>query len=254
MNTTLNISLRSDIPACPPLSCGQGGLLAVELKSDSIAKSRDGSGWIIGTIANKPYPLNTVGPSDWVYQVTFNEVEFSDEVINGDLDPLEVADIASGDGAIGLCCLHCGDLMLLDKIAAIQTRTLNRESFRFFAHDEEFVIGVHRLFRNHSAIEIHAIEVSCEEHLTGYPAVEPQSVAIRLVRTEPQQAGPFNDATGTDVVLDPASTTPLTAKLEFAPPLLIPAGAGVGININSADPAQHLGLEVHIDFRVIDES
>jgi hypothetical protein len=254
MNTTIDIALRSNMPGCAPLSCGLGGLLAVELKSDSVAKGRDGSGWVIGTIIAKPYPLNTVGPSDWVYKVAFDEAEFSDEVINGDLAPLVVADIANGDGAIGLCCLQCGDLMLLDKIAAIQTRTLNRESFRLFAHDEEIAIGVHRLFRNHSAIEIHAIEVSCEEHLTGYPAVEPQSFAIRLVRTEPQQAGPFNDATTLDAILSPASTTPLTAKVEFAPPLIIPAGAGVGVNINSSDPAQHLGLEVHIDFRVIDES
>lgn len=255
MNTTLVIALRSNIPGCPPLSCGLGALLAVELKSDSIGKGRDGSGWVIGTIIAQPYSQNTVGPSDWVYQVSFNEAEFSDEVINGDLEPLAVADIASGEGAIGLCCLQCGDLMLLDKIAAIQTRALSRESFRLFAHDEEIAIGVQRLFRNHSAIEIHAIEVSCEEHVAGYPyAAEPQSVAIRLVRTEPQQAGPFNDATDTDVVLNPAATTPLTAKLEFAPPLIIPAGAGVGININSTDPAQHLGLEVHIDFRVIDES
>ena len=143
--------------------------------------------------------------------------------------------------------------MTLDKFAALQTRALSRESFRFHNHDATVVAGTKRLFRNHSAIEVHAIEASCEAHLSGYPyAEEPQPMVLSLETTPAHQATPFGTVVGVDsLTIDPASATPLTGRVAFVPPIQIDAGKAVGMNLSVPDPLQHLGLEIHIDFRVL---
>lgn len=255
MSQTLVVSLYSAKPGCQPLSCGAGGPIAIELKSSSANKSADGAGWLVGTISATPTPVCQVGACDWVYQITIPDSEFSAEFIAGDLGEFTVSDVNSGEDAVGLCCLSCGFLMILDRLATLQERALNRESWRIHAHNVAHQAITSRLFRNHSTILIHAVEASVEEHLAGYPyADNPGKVELSFLATPAHATGPFASATSLKLEIDPASSQPLTGRLEFVPPLEIAGGKGFAISNNTEDPEAHLGLEVHVDFQVVEES
>lgn len=253
MSVTLSIALYSPNPGCPPTRCYQAGsAVAFELTSSSVNKSADGSGWLIGALTGDAQPQNQVGAGNWVYTINFPDTELSAELLGGEIDPLEAKDMNSGDGAVGLCCLDCGTLMILDKLLSLEIRKLNRESFRLFNHDQAITASLKRLFRNHSTIEIHAIEASMEEHLTGYPyADDPGNVTLKFTATPAQQTGPHAQVTPTELVIDPASAEPLTGIVRFVPPLEITGGRGFGVTIDSFDPEAHLGLEIHIDYRIL---
>lgn len=252
MSTTLTIAFYGPNPGCPPTSCYQAGSpVALELTDTAAPKSADGAGWLVGVLSEDAKPQAQVGATDWVYVINFPDTEFSSEYLEGQLPTLTTADVNSGDNAIGLCCLTCGTLMILDRLMQLESRSINRESFRVFEHNIPHQTGLIRLFRNHSTILIHAIEASVEEHLAGYPyAEEPGKETLTFLATAAQQTGPFNAVTALELEIDPSSAEPLTARLEFVPPLEIPGGAAFGSNLDVNDPEAHLGLEIHIDFQV----
>lgn len=254
MSQTLVVSLYSAKPGCPPLSCGNGGAVAIELKPTSANKSADGAGWLVGTITTEPTPVCQVGACDWVYQITIPDSEFSAEFIAETLGDFTVSDVNSGDDAIGICCLNCGILMILDRLATLQDRALNRESWRIHSYNQAHQNITSRLFRNHSTVLIYAIEASVEEHLAGYPYAEnPGKIELSFLATPAQITGPFASASSLKLEIDPASSKPLTERLEFVPPLEIEGGKGFAVSNNTADPDAHLGLEIHVDFKVVEE-
>jgi len=247
---TLTITLSSGKPACPPLSCGNGATVAMELSEAATPKGADGSGWIVGTIAQIPSPVCPIGATDWVYTINFPDTEFSADFLAGLLGELEPTDMNTGDTAVGMCCLHCGNLMMLDKIAVGNVSTgYKRESFRIHGDAEPIEVASTRLFRMHSPLLIHAIEASVEQHISGHPyASDPGDVSVNLLSSQSQQTGPASTLSADAAVIDASSTTPLTARRVFVPALELPSGAGLWANVQCTDPEAYLGLEVHVDF------
>jgi len=240
--TTITVAITSTRPGCPPTECyQQGAAVAVRLKDSAASKSRDGAGWIIGTLSQDATPISQIGATDWVYVFNFDEDQFTDAVNEGEVSAPVATDLQS------VCCLKCGDLMVLEKLAAIRTTALQIESFRIF--DEEIVESVTRLFRMHSAIEIVRIEASCEEHIAY--GEEPQPVNLAFEKTAAQQTGPFSGSAGATMSIDPSADTPLTAALDFPVPLELDGGAAFAVSVTGDDLANHIGLEVHIHFRII---
>src|SRR5690606_5043136 len=50
MNLTLTLLIDAPNLTCPALECGTGAPVALQLKTESKTKSRDGSGWLVGVI------------------------------------------------------------------------------------------------------------------------------------------------------------------------------------------------------------
>lgn len=263
MSQVVSISLRGETPGCPPISCcAAGSPVSFQLKSESKSKGLDNSGWLVGVLTEDCVATSKVGPSDWIYRIAF-----PDEAITPG-STIAATDMATGTGTIGVCCLNCGDIMLLDMIASLDdSRSLHRESFQIFGESEPHLPGVVGMTRNHSAIEIYAIEASCEVHKVGYPyADDPGPVTLTFQNTPAHLTTPYAITTlATDggpvapspLVIDPASSTPLTNRIEFIPGsdgnrLLVPAGARLGVEASSADPDAHCGLEVHIEFKIVE--
>jgi len=240
MNLSLILLIDAPNLTCPALECGVNAAVAIQLKTASVPKSRDGSGWLIGTIAAADRYCN----EKWRYAFSIPESEVSPEVATAQ-ETLEAGDVAS------VCCLECGDEMLLAKLKARTVTNFTSESFRLFDDTEPIANGSLRLFRRHSTILIHAIEASCEAHVSGYPyAAEPQPIELSFLASPSQQAGPFTDLGADPLIIDPASATPLTGRVSFVPALEIPGGSAFAVNVNCPDPDQHLGLEVHVDYEV----
>lgn len=248
---TLTITLTSTRVGCPPISCGNGAMVAFELADASVYKGRDGSGWLVGTIAADPVPICPIGVSDWVYVINFPDSEFSDTFLAEDPSDVVPADMKTGTGSIGMCCLHCGDIMLLDKQAAVSAANFTRESFRLYNDNEVIAVGDTRLFRMHSPLLIPSFEISCEEHLSGYPyPATPGEIEVTLLVSPPHLQAPLSVASTTTAIIDPASIIPLTGRAAIVPNLEIAAGAAVWARIDCEDPENHLGLEVHVDLVV----
>lgn len=247
MNVSLTIALHSNRPGCPPISCGKDGIVAFQLREESIPKGRDGSGWLIGTITAAPYPMAQIGATDWVYQIEFLESELSAALVAGDLPALAASDMATGTGATGICCLSCGSIMLIDKINSIRLRDLQRETFRVFSYNEAHTAGIQRLgFRNHSPIRIYAMEAAVDSHAEGAQPIE-----IQLARSPAHQSSPHAAFTASSLSISPASVTPLTGRIEFATPIEVEAGASVAVNLIESDAAAHSGLIIHLEYRVV---
>lgn len=245
----LTLTLQGLAAGCPPIKCGLGGTVALRLVDAAFNKTFDGAGWINGTIVEEPAATCAIGISNWVYVLHFEDTEFSAEFLDNQLGDLTAADISS------VCCTECGIQMILDRMVAPSIVGYKRESFRLHADNEIIATGSTRLFRMHRPLLISAIEISCEEHLTGYPyAANPGEINVGLLASPGQQQGPAAVLSALEATIDPASTQPLSARRDFVPPLLVPSGAGVWANVDCADPEAHKGLEVHIDFQVQPES
>ena len=250
MSASIQISLRSTRPGCPPISCGSGATIGFQLKDAAITKGRDGSGWLIGTIATAPVGPSAVGGLDWIYTLEFPDSELSDALIDETLSPLAATDMKTGTGATGVCCLGCGSIMLIEKIRALKLRDLVRETFRLFDYNVPLEAGIKRLgFRNHSQIRIFAMEAAVESHAEGS-----QTFTIQLARSPAHQASPHAVFTADAATINPALPTPLTDRVEFSTPIEVEAGASVAVNVVATDPENHSGLVIHLEYRVVPES
>lgn len=254
MSQVVSLTLYSAKVGCPPISCCKAGSpVTFQLAPTSAAKAADGCGWITGVLTEDCKPVCQIGAGDWIYRIAFPDEEIAPGAT------ILASDLATEAGDIGLCCLTCGDIMLLDKLACIgDTRSGFRESFLIFGRETPHSPGDFPLMRNHSSIEISAIEASIQSHKTGYPyAEDPGKVTITFLTTPAQQAGPFSAVTTETLVIDPASTTPLSNRIEFAPDenfnrLIIPAGADFAIQPSSDEPGSHCGLEIHVEFKIVE--
>lgn len=245
MNLTLILLIDAPNLTCPALECGVGAPVALQLHSASVAKSRDGSGWLVGTISS----LGRYCNEKWKYVFAIPDTEVSDEVKQS------LVDLAASD-VLGVCCLECGDRLLLDKLAVREVTNFTSESFRLFGDEDTIEIGAFRLLRRHSTILIRAIEASVEQHVAGYPhAAEPQPIHLSFLASPAHQTGPLMDlfpAEENVLVIDPAGATPLAGRIQFVPPLEIVGGRAFAVNVEAPDPDQHLGLDVHVDYQVVE--
>lgn len=245
MSVSLNLQLKASSVTCYPNECGVNSLVGLKLKSGEEDKSADGSGWLKATVTSRSrYAADSLV---WIYTVLIADTELSDE-INESLDTLTSDDIVS------VCCLGCDAQMALDRLDARQLTNFTSESFRLFEANAVHVNGNYKLLRRHSDLLIQAIDVSVDEHQTGYPyATDPQDVTVSLLKSPAHDTGPLSALTALTVVIDPASATPLTNRRVFTPNLELPGGSALWIGLSSPDPDQHLGLEIHLDYTIPEE-
>ena len=165
------------------------------------------------------------------------------------IDPSEAAPtkaIGASDIAT-VCCLECDSEALLKKIKRAEIRDFTTESFRLFEDDEEVEAGEFRLFRMHSDIVLHSMEVSVTQIHGGYGYAEPGKLTVKPVSTPEQALGPWAEIAA-GAVIDPASSTPMTARFEFIPPLTLDGGRALGVNVLPEVEGSFSGLEIHLQY------
>lgn len=252
MSTALSIIFTTSNITCPPINCGAGGTAALKLKEAAIAKSADGSGWLIAAITIAAPFSSNAGAGSWQYVFTVedSEVRAGQTVTASDID--------------NACCVPCDASMMLDKLAARTLTNFTRQSVSLYGLSdglnaaEQILVGDHVAYRFHSAHLLSAVEIACDAHLAGYPyAASPDSITCTVIRTGPNSNASWlavNDVLNDpiQIIVEPGSGTPLTARYAIVPPVVIPAGCAVGLNINTSDPEVHFGLQAHFDFQLID--
>lgn len=238
----LRLLLTSAGPHCKPIACEEGGRAFLTLKEGKEHFAADGSGVLVASITASDLLCSNGGYGQWDYQFS--------------IDPEEIAsgETVSASDIQGVCCVDCGAAALLAKLARSDARDFTVESFRVFEDDAEVVAGDIRLFRKHNPILIHSMEVSVAQVVLEegpYPP-EPGTLDVTPLSTPVQVASPWG-ALGDAATVDPATSTPLTARVEFSPPVLLPGGAAFGINVQPENEGAFLGLEVHLQFSLLDE-
>jgi hypothetical protein len=147
--------------------------------------------------------------------------------------------------------------MALAKIDSIKGTHLISESFRIIDDNLPIILGDTRLFRRHSPLLIYGFDVSVYRHDTGYPyGYENDPVRVRLISAPEQENSPYTNVPtknneNPEAIVDPSSSSPLTARYQFEEPALISGGQSIGINTNCNDASNHFGLEVHIDYEIL---
>jgi hypothetical protein len=238
----IRLLLDSAGPHCQPLKCGEGQRAFLILKDGFEGRTADGSGVIVATISAVTLLCANAGGGRWDYLFSIEPEEIAPT------QTVAASDIAS------VCCLECDSEALLRKIRRAEARDFTIESFRIFGDEEGVEAGEFRLFRKHSSILLQAMEVSVARIDGGYPyAYEPGKLTVRPVSTPAQALGPWGTI-GDGAVIDPASSTPLTARFEFVPPLLLDGGRAFGVNALPETAGAHFGLEVHLQFSLDNDS
>jgi hypothetical protein len=146
-----------------------------------------------------------------------------------------------------VCCLECDSEALLRKIKQAEIRDFTTESFRIFDDEEEVEAGEFRLFRMHSTIVLTSMEVSVAQIHGGFGYAEPGKLAVKPVSTPEHSLGPWGEIAA-GAVIDPASSTPMTARFKFIPPLTLEGGRAFGVNVLPEIQGSFFGLEIHLQF------
>lgn len=233
----IRLLLDSAGPHCKPLKCGVGGQVFLTLKSGMEDRTADGSGVVIATIGAVSLLCSNAGSGKWDYLFS--------------IDPSEVAPTKTVNAAdvINVCCMECDSAALLRKMKRAEIRDFSTESFRVFNDEEEVVAGQYRLFRMHSDIALEWIEISVSEIQAGYGYAygEPGKLTVRPIVTPEHAPGPWAEIAN-GAVIDPASSTPMTARFEFIPSLTLDGGRAFGVGVIPEKAGDFAGLEVHLQF------
>lgn len=236
----IRLSLESAGPHCKPLKCGEGQRAFLFLKSGFEDRTADGSGIVVATITSTSLLCANAGGGRWDYLFSIDPSEIAPT------KTVSAADVAS------VCCLECDSEALLRKIKQADARDFTVESFRVFGDDEEVEAGEFRLFRKHSEILLQSMEISVAQIVSGYAYASPGKLTVKPLSTPEQALGPWGELAA-GAVIDPASSTPMTARFEFVPPLKLDGGRAFGVNVFPETEGTHFGLEVHLQFSITDE-
>jgi len=233
----IRLLLDSAGPHCKPLKCGVEQRAFLVLKDGFEDRTTDGSGVIVATISAVSLLCSNAGGGKWDYLFSIDPAEIAPTKV------ITAADVAS------VCCLECDSEALLRKIKRAEARDFTIESFRIFGDEEEVEAGEFRLFRKHNDVTLIAMEVSVARIVPGEPYVEPGKLTVKPISTPVQSLGPWGQI-GTGAIVDPASSTPMTARFEFLPPLKLDGGRAFGVNVLPEIAGDYLGLEVHLQFSI----
>lgn len=234
----IRILLQSQGIHCRPIECGQGARAVLYLKSGLEGRSRDGSGVLLATIAHAALIGNIGGLGQWDYQFTVDPGEIA---VGESVAPADVGSV---------CCLGCDAEAAIRKIRQVQTTDFTIESFRVFGPTDIVSAGEVKLFRRHTAIQITAMEVSVDSFETGYPySTMPATLEVRPIITSAQTSSPWIE-TGGAAIINPASSTPLTARYVFPTPLEVGGGSAFGANLYLEPSGNFRGLEVHLELNI----
>jgi hypothetical protein len=205
MPTTLTFDITSK-SACAPLICGVGNHVVVKLKSACIAKSWDGSGYLVAPIT---VVARTVGLT-WRYTVVVPDTQLASGAT------LSQADVESSIG-----CISQVDACLFAKIAANLATEQNWQTVSVAVPASSGATLNTYMFRRATAFKVHAMEIGMESPVNA--------VTVQL------QVSGANNTTYTDIGL-PATITPpaFSARRAFSSPLSIPAGAAVRAKVTTA--------------------
>jgi hypothetical protein len=231
----IRLILDSAGPHCKPLKCGVGQRALLSLKDGFEDRTADGSGVVVATISAASLFCANAGGGRWDYLFS--------------IDPSEIAPtktVAASDVA-SVCCLECDSEALLKKLKRAEARDFTIESFRIFDDEEEVEAGEFRLFRKHTDVLLIAMEVSVARIHGGYGYAEPGKLTVKPISTPEQALGPWAEI-GAGAVIDPATSTPMTARFEFVPPLKLEGGRAFGVNVFPENEGAFSGLEVHLQF------
>lgn len=238
----IRLLLPSVGPHCKPISCGVGRQVFLSLKEGKEGLTADGSGIVVATIVASDLLCASAGGGQWDYGFTIDESEIAPSAT------LVATDILS------VCCIECDSDALLRKLRMVNANDSTSESFRVFGDDEIVETGEIRLFRRHSTILLRSMEVSVARIDGGYPySYDPGKLFVKPLATPEQALGPWAALVLEGAVIDHASSTPLTARYDFVPPLLLEGGRAFGVGVLPENEGAHFGLEVHLQFSAAGE-
>lgn len=231
----IRLLLDSAGPHCKPIKCGQGQRVFLTLKEGFEDRTTDGSGVVIATIGAEALLCSNAGGGKWDYLFSIDSSEVAPTKI------ITASDVAT------VCCLECDSEALLKKIKRAEIRDFTTESFRVFGEEDEVEAGEYYLFRMHRDITLTSLEISVSRiHDTdGYS--EPGKLTVKPIATPAQALGPWGEIAA-GAVIDPASSTPMTARFNFIPPLTLEGGRAFGVNVLPEMEGAFSGLEVHLQF------
>lgn len=237
----IRLLLTSAGPHCKPIKCDEGQRVFLTLKPGKEAFAADGSGVLIATIAGVDLICSNGGSGQWDYQLSIE---------NSEIAPGQT--VVASD-VLGVCCLDCGTEALLAKLRRGFALNDTVESFSVFADNEQVQSGEYRLFRRHSGLLLKSMEVSVAQIVSPggpYPP-QPGTLRIKPLGTPTQTLGPWVEL-GSGALINPATSTPMTARFEFSPPLTFLGGRAFGVNVIRQDNTIYRGLEVHLQFSPIE--
>lgn len=218
--TTLSFNLTSS-PGCAPLVCGQGDSVFVPLKTGSVAKSADGTGYLRAVITE----VKELSLVAWLYTV-----EIEDSEISGSI----TADDPTGH----LCCISCADKAILAKLALVEPDSSGRTSWQTFSlyqPGEGVLTAQIYLLRRHTGYRIHAAEIA--RHSGN------GNISASLLRSGVNNLSFVNLGS-----LMTISNPSLTARQTLAPAIINPFEALAVQVFGAADiySASSNGLELHL--------
>lgn len=231
----IRLLLDSVGPHCKPIKCGPGQRAFLILKDGFEDRTADGSGVVVATIGANALLCSNAGGGRWDYLFSIDPAEIAPT------KEINAADIGS------VCCLECDSEALLRKIKRAEVRDFTTESFRIFNDDEGVEAGEFRLFRMNSDIVLHSMEISVARIHGGYGYAEPGKLTVKPISTPEHALGPWAEI-DTGAVIDPASSTPMTARFKFIPPLTLEGGRAFGVNVFPENEGSFSGLEIHLQF------
>jgi len=221
--TTLEFTLPSN-PGCSPLVCGEGNKVMVKLKTAAAAKSADGSGALVATIA----AALATSLTEWKYTV---EIDDSEIAIG------QTVTAADCEGT--LCCINYAAEAILAKLAALQpseTSGLNWIPIIIYPSSDGVLTADAYLFRRASSFQLHGWEIAI---VSGSG-----TTGVRLFKSG------ANNETYAALTASLTITSPTrTARRMFNSPLLINANEALRASIDAAPNTgsiEHYGLELHL--------
>jgi hypothetical protein len=170
----IRLLLDSAGPHCKPIKCGQGQRVFLTLKDGFEDRTSDGSGVVVATIGADALLCSNAGGGRWDYLFSIDPSEIAPTKVIG------ASDIAT------VCCLECDSEALLKKIKRAEVRDFTTESFRLFEDEDDVEAGEYRLFRMHSDIVLHSMEVSVARIHGGYGYAEPGKLTVKPISTPEQ--------------------------------------------------------------------
>lgn len=237
----IRLLLTSAGPHCKPIKCGEGQRVFLTLKDGKQDFAADGSGVLIATITGDNLLCSNGGSGQWDYQFSIESSEIA------------VGKTVTASDILGVCCLDCGTEALLAKLKRSDSHDFTIESFSLFGDDEEVEAGEYRLFRKHSSILLYSMEISVAQIVPAggpYPP-EPGTLTVKPLGTPIQTVGPWSELAA-GAVINPASETPLTARFQFSPPLILQGGKAFGVGVLPPEVGTYRGLEVHLQFSALE--
>lgn len=231
----IRLLLESAGAHCKPIKCGQGQRVFLILREGFEDRTSDGSGVVVATIGQEALFCSNGGNGKWDYLFSVDSAEVAPTKV------ITASDVAT------VCCLECDSEALLRKIKQAEIRDFTTESFRVFDDGEEVGAGAFRLFRMHSSIVLTSMEISVSRIHGGHGYDEPGKLTVKPISTPEHALGPWGEIAA-GAIIDPASSTPMTARFEFIPPLTLEGGRAFGVHVLPEIEGSFSGLEIHLQY------